>query len=315
MLVKPCSLTLAPNNTGYDCTARMGAPVLLIMVPQTAVWTATNETAFLSYIQQMSQAPISQRWYPLFGLNAPLRTINDAKESDVIVDYEDGSKAFIRNGTYTRTFMTNQGGLSFAKAILSFNKFRKYAFIEVDKDNNVLRRDNGDGTFSGLRVNTAYAPAADLATLKTEFVTAFALNFTVNEYIGKSTISTSTEDLRYVTGLIDSAVSDAGSSTATKLRVQVKTIGTQLDLLALFPTLLTAANFVVTKVADGSTVTVSAVAASSTPASDGSVIAELTVSTQTSGTKLSVGVVPANTLYSAQIIGYDVINPVVITTP
>lgn len=313
MLLQPCAVTQAPLNTGLDCQVKMSSPALLIMVPATAKWLASDEAGdFLAYIAARCHDTPNKRWFPLFGNAAPIRTVTDGKESDVTVTYDDGSISFIRNGTITRTFLTNKGGLALAQAFLSFNKFHKYSFIEIDKFNNVLRKQNADGSFSGVPLNVSYSPTPENATLKTEFQAGFTLNYRVEDYIQTGTISASDENLLDVMGLIPSQVVDAGSSTTTKLRVGIKTIGTQTDLLALFNPLsgsnpwAVLSNLVVTLA--GAVITPTAIAY------NGGAL-ELTITGGASGNKYLISGVAASVYYAANIVGYDVIQPVTITIP
>lgn len=261
-LVEPCTVSTSPLNTGHDCQVRMSAPRLIIMVPQSAKWTSTNEASFFTYLKARIADVPSKRWFPLFGNSAPIRTINDNNETDIIVDYDDGSKSFIRNGTMSRTFLTNKGGLEFAKALMSFNAFSgQYAFIEIDSFNHVLRHVNADGTFSGVPCNMAAAPSPTLAGLKTEFMAAFAMNWTAENYISEGGIMTSEEDLLDLSGLVLAEITLAAAATTTKLKFGVRTVDAQVDLVALYDTALAVvSNFVVTKVSDGSSPSVTAAA-------------------------------------------------------
>ncbi|MES2004339.1 MAG: hypothetical protein V4450_07445 [Bacteroidota bacterium] len=245
----------APLNTGIDCQVKMVAPALYILMPASAKWTEEDEEDFLAFVMTKVHATAKDRWYPIFGNNAPVRTINDSKESDVIVTYDDGSQAFIRNGTITRTLMTNKGGLAYAQALMSFNGLRNWAFVEVDKLNNVHRKQNADGTFSGTPLNMAYAPTPDPATLKDEFKPAFSINYTADDYIMKGVISNSDENLLDLMGLINAELTDAGASTATKLKFGIRTIGKNDDLVAAYAQLADLTVVKVTNKATGAVVT------------------------------------------------------------
>lgn len=261
-LVKPCSLTTKPKNTGVDCQAVMGPTAMLIMVPSTDKWNASDETTFLTYCLTKMHAA-SGRWYPILGKNAPVRSIDEAKENDVLQTFDDGATAFVRSGMYARTFMTNKGGIAYGKALRSFNGLSNWAFIEISRSGsrlNVLRMDNGDGTFSGIPLNLGYAPTPKLATLKEVYENAFYINFSPEDYVGKGDIMSTDDDLLgSLTGLKDVEVYDAGGSSTTKLRIGVRTLGTQIDLIALYPQLAAVGNFIVTS-AGGVVTTVSSAA-------------------------------------------------------
>lgn len=272
-LVKPCSLATFPNNVGVDCQAAMGPTAMLIMVPSTAKWQASDEETFLTYaVTQMHAAP-SSRWYPLLGKNAPVRSIEESKEADVLQTFDDGSTALVRNGMYARTFMTNKGGLDYGRALHSFNGFSNWGFIEVAKNGNnlnVLRMVNSDGSFSGIPANLAYAPTPKLATLKEVYENAFYLNFSPDYYIGQSGIMTTSDDLLgTLIGLKDVEIYDAGSSTTTKLRIGVRTKGTQVDLVTLYAGLAAVGNFIVTSSTGVITTVASAAVATGTGGTTG----------------------------------------------
>ena len=306
MLNAPCSVTSGPLNTGLDCQVKMFAPAMFIIMLATDKWTSTNEQSFLAYINTRCHDVVSKRWRPLFGYAAPVRVINDGKESDVIVTYDDGSQAFIRNGTITRTLMTNKGGLAYAAALRSFNKFNNLAFIEIDKFNNVLRKQNADGTFSGIPLNMAYAPTPDNSTLKDEFKPAFSINYTADDYISKGVISSSDEDLLSSVGLINVQLTAVAGSTTTSLKFGISTIGTLTDLVAAYPQLASLTAFTFTNA--GVTITPSAITIVSG-------VMTVTVGAQASGSKVIVsGAGPASWLaLTPPVSGYDVTVPLTIT--
>jgi hypothetical protein len=268
-LVKPCSINTKPANTGIDCQAAMGPTAMLIMVPASDKWQASDELTFLTYcITKMHAA--TGRWYPILGKNAPIRSIDDGKEADVLQTFDDGATAFVRSGMYARTFMSNKGGLAYGKALRSFNGLLDWAFIEVSRSGsnlNVLRMANSDGSFSGVPLNLAYAPTPKIANLKEVYENAFYINFSPDYYIGQGDIMTTSDDLLgSLTGLKDVEIYDAGTSTTTKLRIGVRTKGTQIDLAALYAGLAAVGNFIVTS----STGVVTTVASAALVAASGS---------------------------------------------
>ena len=264
-LINPCIPGSTIKNTGSECSDAMLATYMLIMVPEAATWTATDELDFTAKVQTMVHAPAATRWWPLFGRNAKINGITDSPEGDVVETMEDGSKAFIRNGMFNRTFLTTKGGDCFAKALQAMDKH--YAFIEIDAEGKVKRLVNADGTFSGIPVNVAFAPTPELANLKTTFKNKFTLDFSPIDYINNAGIvkGDATEDILSIRGLFDSRV-DAGSGThsTTKIYLDVSTICGETDLVALYTgtgagTIGQISNFVVTAAA-GTPITPSAVA-------------------------------------------------------
>lgn len=307
MLSNPCSVSAGPLNTGLDCQVKMFAPALIIMVPAKAKWTAEDEADFSQYINEKAHEVPSKRWFPLFGNQAPIKTITDGKESDVTVTYDDGSISFIRNGTITRTFNTNKGGLALAKAFMSFNKFGNWAFIEVDKFNNVLRKQNADGTFSGVPVNVAYAPTPENATFKTEFLPAFTINYRVEDYIQKGVISVNSDSLLDLTGLVNAEIFQAAAATTTKLKIGVRTVGAQVDLVSEFSEALAhLSNFVIVKA--GVVITATSIAVSNG-------FLEITIPTATTGDVYVVSGAAASAWLGNSIAGFEAVKSVSITIP
>ena len=315
-LVKPCSISTKPKNTGVDCQAKMGPTAMLILVPSSATWTATDELTFLTYCQTKMHAAPPARWYPILGKNAPIGSIEEGKEADVLQTFDDGATAFVRSGMYARTFMTYKGGLAYGQALHSFNGLNDWAFIEVARSGsnvNVLRMVNADGTFSGVPLNLAYAPTPKLANLKEVYENSFYINFSPDYYIGSGEIMTTSDDLLgSLTGLKDVEVADAGSSTTTKLRIYVRAKGTPVDLVTLYNGLAAVGNFIVTSAAG----TVTTVASAAVVAASGSTpaIIELT-GTWTAGVWSVTG---ANAsvwkALTPTVAGYEVGNTLNITT-
>lgn len=306
MLLQPCAVGSAPKNTGIDCAVKMGAPVLIVLMPATVKWQASDEVDFLSYLQTKIHAT-AQRFFPIFGNVANIRTITDSKESDLTVTYDDGSVAFIRNGTITRNFMTNKGGAAYAKALNSFNAFGNWAFIEIDKFMRVNRKVNSDGSFSGFPLNVAYAATPDGATLKTEYLIPFTLNIAPDPYINQFSIATSDQYLLDIAGLIDSQVTKAAAATTTALKIGVQTIGSQTDLVAAYPAIADLTAFKIVDKAAGTVVTASAATIVSGYIS--------LAGTYTSGKTYTISGTGAAALKALNVSGYEIVQSVDIVIP
>lgn len=270
MLINPCDLNIAPSNTGIDCSAAMKASAMIIMMPHGTKWSDADITtagSFTEFLMGKISAAPGQRWYPIFGNNAPIQSITESNENDVLETLDDGSQSFIRYGMYNRTFVTTKGGLSLAAHLMSM-RGSQYDFIEVDIIGQVAAMQNTDGSYSGFPVNLAYAPASEIANLKTTYKNKFMLSFSPKVYIqqGKIFASDATEDILSVTGLMDTQVTPGVTTqTATNIFVGVSTIGSKTDLVALYPGagasgIAQVSNFVVTKKTDGTPVTISAAA-------------------------------------------------------
>lgn len=305
MLINPCDLNVAPSNTGIDCSAAMKASAMIIVMPHGTKWTDTDITtagSFTSFLNSKISAAPSLRWYPIFGNNAPIASITESNESDVLETLDDGSQSFIRYGMYNRTFVTTKGGLSLASHLMSL-RGSQYDFIEVDIIGQVATMQNADGSYSGFPVNLMYAPASELANLKTTFKNKFMLSFSPKTYIqsGKIFASDATEDILSVTGLKDTQVTvGVTTQTATNIFVGVSTVGAKTDLVALYPGasgIAQVTNFVVTKKTDGSSVSITAATIAG-----GEV--QLT-GTFTSGSQYVVALAAPSVLSANGVTGYD----------
>jgi len=306
-LINPCVPGEGIKNTGVECSDAMLATYMLFMMPQSATWGAADELDFTAYAQTQCHALPATRWWPLFGRNAKINGIADSPEGDVVETMEDGSKSFIRNGMFNRTFMTTKGGDCFAKALQAMDK--NYAFVEIDSEGKVKRLVNADGTFSGIPVNVAFAPTPELANLKTTYKNKFTLDFSPIDYINNSGIvkGDATEDILSIRGLFDTAVADSTvtANSITKVYVSVKTVCGETDLISLYgATLAVLGNFVLHNAA-GTVNTPSAVAI---------VAGELEFTgTFLTATNITVALAAASVLKAAGIVGYE--GTVVATCP
>lgn len=315
MLINPCDLSIAPSNTGIDCSAAMKASAMIIMMPHGSKWTDADITtagSFTAFLNTKISANPGQRWYPIFGNNAPIASITESNESDVMETLDDGSQSFIRYGMYNRTFITTKGGLSLAAHLMSM-RGSQYDFIEVDIIGQVAALQNVDGSYGGFPVNLAYAPAPEIANLKTTYKNKFMLSFSPKTYIqqGKIFASDATEDILAVTGLLDTQVT-AGvtTQTATNIFVGVSTVGSKTDLVATYPGaqgIAQVSNFIVKKKSDGTVVTISAAAIAG-----GEV--QLT-GTFTTATDYTVALAAPSVLAANGVAGYDGVIAATVSIP
>lgn len=316
-LVNPCNLQVNSKNTGTQCSDSMKATSVLILVPKGTIILASQLLDFTQTVITKSHAAKALRWYPIFGTSAPVMSITESKETDVIETMDDGSQHFVRYGMYNRTFLTTDGGLCLAQALMSFNG-NAYGFIEVDITGQVSMMSNGDGTFSPFPVNLGYAPTPDLATLKTVYKNAFMLSFSPTYYIKKGTIfsSDTTEDLVDAMGLVDTqVVPGVTASTTTNIYVSVETICADDDLITQFGTTLgVAANFIIALAV--SPFTVVTPSAALIIAASGANPAQLKLTgTYVSGSSYTVSLVSAATLLAANVEGYEGIVSATVAIP
>jgi hypothetical protein len=260
MLNNPCNAAANVRNTGSECSDALKAAAMLIMVPKNAKWTSADLDDFTAFGLEKTHAAAADRWFPIFGSSAPIKGIKEANEADVIETHEDGSVSFIRYGMYNRTFMTTEGGMCLAAALMGMAS--NYAFVEVDITGQIAMMENSDGTFSGFPVNLAYAPVPDLANLKTTYKNNFMLSFSPLNYIkkGKVFASDADEDLLSLKGLYDvtvykaAAYTKAGATAATG-SVTLTAVGADGDTIDIKVSGVSITGGPVTKTSAESTVT------------------------------------------------------------
>jgi hypothetical protein len=269
-LVNPCNLELDPINTGVESDTAMRATSQIWIVPSAARFTLADIAAspyngsFTAYAEAQMHLSPSLRWYPLFGYSAPISKIDDNDENDIEETMDDGSIVFVRYGKANRTFYTTKGGERLAAKLM---QLRGNAFIEADIDSKIKVHEPSKDTFGGFPLNMLKGLSPELAGLKTAFKNKLRLSFDKVAYIvhGRIFQATQTENILDVKGLMDVKVS-AGTQSATTsaMYVTVKTECAETDFAVEYPgtgagTIGQVANFVVTKVSDGSSNTPSGV--------------------------------------------------------
>jgi len=294
-LVKACDVSVSLKNTGIECSSAMGPTAMIIAVPSGLKWTSSDLTDFAAYIQTKMHAAAASRVYPLFGNQAPIRTIQVNDSDDVVQTYDDGSEDFIRSGFANRVFETNKGGLCYASALRSFIG-SGYAFLEIDKEGNIAMKKNADGTYSGFPcVMGGRTPAA--ATFTTKFQNRFGLSYDPTSYINNGVIMTGAEDILDYTGLLDVVLSSAGAATTTTLKIAIATECAETDLVDLLGAdIAQVANFIVTE--GGVVITPSAAVIE-----NGYV--KLTIAAQTSADVIRVALAAPSVLKTNGIEGYE----------
>lgn len=307
-MINPCLAGLTIKNTGVECSEAMLATYAIVMMPKSAFWDSSDEADFTGYLNDRLHDVAGSRWYWLFGRAAKVNGITDSPEADVYETMEDGSKSFIRNGMFNRTFMTTKGGDCFAKALQSIP--HDYAFIEIDAEGKVKRLENTDGTFSGFPVNVAAAPTPELANFTKGFKNKFTLDFSPADYVNNGSIvkGDSTEDILSLKGLLDTDVlQGAGTNSTTKIYVKVRTECAQTDLVALYGATLAAVGNFVVKNGNNST---------NTPSAAAVVAGEIELTgTFTTSTNITVSLAAPSVLLAAGIVGYEGVSSATCAIP
>lgn len=262
-IVKACSVANTVRNTGKECDVSMVATAMIIAVPRSYTFDDTDLADPDAWLDELIHGNLGARAYPLFGQNAPIRTITNDQAGDITVEMDDGLKVFLRYGLYNRTFETTSGGICYAKALQSLNK-SGYSIIEIDQQGQMLCRDNGDGTYSGLIIDFMYSPSPVLPDFKnTPWKSRFQYSFSPVELVGNGIILEGATSLLDKMGLIDATpVASATTQTATEIFFGFETECAETDLVALLGANLGTHvdNFVVTNKATGVEVTPSAAA-------------------------------------------------------
>jgi hypothetical protein len=213
-LIKACTKSATIKNTGSECNESMGPTAMLYAVPRSLKWTLTDMEDFAAYLTAQIHAPKATRIYPMFGPEVPIRKITLSKESDVISVQEDGTPIFIRYGMITRAFSTTEGGICLAQALQSLNK-SGYSILEVDNANQILMRNNGDGTYSALETTFMFSPSPDFADFKNPAYTNFQITYTPAEYVQFGEIFQGDSSISDLIGLFDTEIYQNGANVPT----------------------------------------------------------------------------------------------------
>lgn len=154
--MKVCTCGGSPKNTGRSlCDLFPDVPYLLIMVPRkdnagarNYINTATtlDEAYFTARINDTDP---SQRWYPL----VPMKNVEDVRSENILEEFEDGSKYFIRNGSRTFNAILLGVGPTYLEALDEF-RCRDYDVLIIDLAGSIVGRILGGATdkFYGLPV-------------------------------------------------------------------------------------------------------------------------------------------------------------------
>lgn len=247
-IIKACSVTNSVRNTGKECDTALAATFMLIAIQAGVKFTDTDLQDPTTWMQLLIQ---QRKAFPLFGTQAPIATVTNSAESDILVTLDSGLQVFLRYGMYNRNYETTSGGFCYAKALQGFNR-SGYSILELDSDGQMLARKNADGTYSGFQTTFMYAPSPKMADLKTTpYMNRFMLSYTPTEIVNNGIIFTGAGSLLSMMGLVDSVISKGGEGSTTILPIKVNTECAGADLIAMFPQLAAVGNFIVTDKATG----------------------------------------------------------------
>ena len=161
-VIKACNTVSSVKNTGKECDTAMVATAMLIAIKSDETFTDTDLLDVVGWMDTLIHA---KKAFPLFGIKAPINTITNNSESDVIVTLDNGLQVFLRYGLYNRVFETTKGGLCYAKSLSSLLN-SGYSILEIDQQGQMLARKNSTGTYSGLITDYMYSPSPVLSDFK-----------------------------------------------------------------------------------------------------------------------------------------------------
>jgi hypothetical protein len=310
--VEACASSQIPLNSGSDCNVTLRFISMVIAVPKNGFsFTLENLTSGLTWFTPLLHAALGSRVYPLFGYNARISDIKNDAGTSIVEKLANGIDVFVKYGVMGMAFETTEGGECYTKILESFvGKSDQFSFLFIDEQGIVKCHDNGDGTFSGIPSSSIIAENPTIADFKGVYKSMIKLQFTNDEWVNKSKLLSGGDILLQQIGLINAEllVGTAGASSTTKLKFQVLSDCGSSDLTTLFPTTVALpVNYVVTKVSDGTVVTISAGAVVGTHV-------ELT-GTFTSSSSYVITPVPPATLLTNGITGYEFINALTIAIP
>lgn len=212
-IIKACLIGNSLRNTGKECDTSMVATAMLIAVPPGLEISDDDLEDPMSWILPLMHADKQNRVYPFFGNKAPINTINNNQQSDILVELDDGTQVFLRYGIYNRIFETIAGGICYAQALQGLNK-SGFNIIEIDQQGQMLLCKNANGTKRGLIATFMYAPSPIMADFKnTPYKNRFQYSFTPVELVQNGEIFTGAGSLLALMGLIDSKITNNGTPT------------------------------------------------------------------------------------------------------
>ncbi len=306
-LTSAFNIGAAVRNTGIAQSRNMGATVMYIAVPEDKKFTQSDLDDFEAAITAMLHAPQKDRAYPLFGYAFPVEDLTAGKADNVTETMANGNIKFIRYSFMDETLITSYGSIPYAKRLRSFLECG-LSLIKVDGSGNVLLRKNEDGTWSGLKTKTWIPNTPDPADFKAVSKMGLRTVIHPDEVVVYGDIRLGGQPLLDLIGLKDIALSSAAAATTTKLKIAVKTVDSDIDLVDLLGAdLAQVSNFVVTNKATGAGIT---------PSAAGIVSGHIELTgTYTTGTVVNVTMSSSDTLFTNGVEGYEGTVSVDITIP
>jgi hypothetical protein len=306
-------------NTGFDVSATPSLTYMQLFLDKNFTFTQSDiDTAggFYNYVDQQRHASGIGKFFPIGGNYCKPFNINDNNGSDVTeTSNVTGEVIVLRNGTLTRTFQYKDGGLVFAKALISLANAGNLAFIDIDKNGQIIMKDN-NGVYSGIPTTVnPLSPA--LASPTAVFKNQLSMTYDPIDYVNGCNMFKQKDEsgnILDIKGLVDVHIDSAAAATTSTATVDIKTksnadLGTTYgadivaDMLQLNILTGTAPNYTRTPL----TFTLSY--------TGGHYVLNFNGSQQASGTKLEVDGAAASVWYTNDVVGYEVVTPAIITIP
>ena len=220
-IVRACTSSTSLKNTGTGSNLFPAATAMIFVCSPRKKFTLQdlNSPDIVTKFTEWIHADGEEKVYPLFGNQIPISGNTNTKGTDNTVTLDDGNIIFVSYTQTQKLFSTTDGGLCFAKVLMSFNN-APMAVIEVDIKGNIVVKDNHDGTYSGLKA-TLFSPAIDFADLKNPAKSYFQLGYMPDYYVNNAALLQDGKPLLDLTGLMDISIQDAGGSTSTKLNIKI----------------------------------------------------------------------------------------------
>lgn len=261
-IVRSCSSSASFKNTGVGSNLFPSATAMVFVMDKNKTWTLQdlNTPDIVTVFQGWIHAPLPDKIFPLFGNQIPISLNANTKGTDNTITLDDGTVVFVSYAQTNKLFSTIDGGLCFAKALMSFNN-ADAAVIEVDIKGNIICKDNHNGTFSGLKA-TLFSPAIDFADLKNPAKSHFQVGYRPDYFVNNACMLQDGTPLLDLTGLADYTYIDAGGSAPSGLKVKMIDNCCGDDVTSEYGADLVKqkTNFVVTDAATGAPITLSTAA-------------------------------------------------------
>lgn len=220
-VIRACKSETSLKNTGTGSNLFPAATAMVIVVEKDFSFTLAdlNNPDVLSFFTDAVHADPPDKVFPLFGNNVTISGIANTKGTDNTTTLDDGTVIFVSYSPYTKILSTTDGGLCFAKALLSFNN-ADMRVLEVDIKGNLVCKDNKDGTYGGLKARL-FAPSIDMATLKDPAKSYLSISYMPDYFVLNAAMLANCGSLLDLMGLQDFTIVDAAGSTTTTLRIKI----------------------------------------------------------------------------------------------